>query len=44
MFRALNSTPINFKKIVFDKFLSPHISHDIAALNYIYLSASISLL
>ena len=37
MFIAINtgSTPINFKKIIFDKFLCPHILHDIAALHYI---------
>ena len=35
MFIAVNSTPINFMKIFFDKFLCPHILRDIAALHYI---------
>ena len=38
MFIAVNSTSINFKKIVFDIFRSPHNLHHIAALNYKHLS------
>ena len=46
MFIAVNSTPINVKKIFFGKFLCLHILHDKAALNYIvvfYLFVSVQL-
>ena len=44
MIIAADSTPMNFKKIVLGKFLSPHILHDKAALNCIDLYVSISVL
>ena len=35
IFIAVNSMPINFRKIFFIKFLCPRILHDIDALNFI---------